>query len=174
MSGRTKDLIRREQLYDRAVDELPKEVQDRYRFATAHGYALALRQNVSIGDWIEITRAAVRSAKKGDAKARDWLTFHLVGLMPATQLIPRVGETGNPEPDRNKMIEAMIISIRNQNGGETDRPENDGGNSLPDRDEPAADLENAGGDRQPDPVLRPAPGTGGDDAPGHAQGNPVG
>jgi hypothetical protein len=37
---------------------------------------------VSVKDWKEITEKAVTAAKSGDAKARDWLSRHLVGDDP--------------------------------------------------------------------------------------------
>jgi len=39
---------------------------------------LAITEAVSDDDWREIVATAVKKAKAGDARARDWLTAHLV------------------------------------------------------------------------------------------------
>lgn len=38
------------------------------------------KSNVSVTDWAEIVKDAVRRAKKGDAQSRKWLSDQLVGL----------------------------------------------------------------------------------------------
>jgi hypothetical protein len=47
--------------------------------ATEAQYLEALSEAVSLDDWHAIIRAAVARAKKGDFKAREWLTRLLVG-----------------------------------------------------------------------------------------------
>src|SRR5262245_57364772 len=45
-------------------------------------YLRALNEAVSLEEWAEVVRAAVAQAKKGDSKARDWLTQYLIGSNP--------------------------------------------------------------------------------------------
>jgi hypothetical protein len=47
--------------------------------ATEQQYVEALSETVSLDDWRTIVRAAVDKAKKGDFKAREWLTRMLIG-----------------------------------------------------------------------------------------------
>ncbi len=54
----------------------------RPRRSVEHDYLAALGDAVSLGDWREVVSRAVTDAKLGDAKARDWLTRHLVGSDP--------------------------------------------------------------------------------------------
>lgn len=41
-------------------------------------YLATLRQCVSVTDWQEICAKAVRDAKRGDHRARQWLSDHLL------------------------------------------------------------------------------------------------
>lgn len=54
----------------------------RPRRAVERSYLAALADAVSQEDWREIVAKAVAGAKAGDARARDWLTKHLVGDDP--------------------------------------------------------------------------------------------
>ena len=45
-------------------------------------YLAALSDAVSLDDWRKVCQAAVKAAKEGDAKARDWLTKYLIGEKP--------------------------------------------------------------------------------------------
>ena len=46
-------------------------------------YLAALSESVSLDDWREVCKRAVADARKGDGKARDWLTGYLLGDAPA-------------------------------------------------------------------------------------------
>lgn len=54
----------------------------RPRRPTEMKYLAALADGVTLDDWRAVVRAAVRQAKSGDGKARDWLTRHLIGDDP--------------------------------------------------------------------------------------------
>ncbi len=54
----------------------------RPRRAVEQEYLAALSDSVSLDDWREVVSRAVADAKAGDARARDWLTRHLVGEQP--------------------------------------------------------------------------------------------
>ncbi len=58
----------------------------RPRRAIERDYLAVLGDAVSIDDWREVVERAVVDAKAGDAKARDWLTKHLLGEKPPTLL----------------------------------------------------------------------------------------
>ncbi len=49
-------------------------------------YLAALSHNCSIADWKQICIRAVKDAKDGDHRAREWLTKYLVGE-PQTQVL---------------------------------------------------------------------------------------
>lgn len=63
--------------------------------ATPPGQVLidAMRDEVSVEDWRDIVRAVIENAKKGDAKARTWLSDHLLGK-------PTPRKDGPTPPDR--------------------------------------------------------------------------
>jgi hypothetical protein len=54
----------------------------RPRRAVEQGYLAALAEAVSLEDWREVAARAVADAKHGNAKARDWLSKHLLGDEP--------------------------------------------------------------------------------------------
>lgn len=67
-------------------------------------YLAALGDAVSLDDWRQVVRRAVEDAKSGDAKARAWLTRHLIeGEMSplyTLALAERRGETVDAQIDR--------------------------------------------------------------------------
>lgn len=54
----------------------------RPRRETEAAYLQALRDSVDLDDWRAIVSRAVADAKQGDAKARDWLSRHLLPNSP--------------------------------------------------------------------------------------------
>jgi hypothetical protein len=56
----------------------------RPRRVVERDYLTVLSDAVSPEDWRSVVKAAVESAKQGDAKARDWLTRYLIGDDPLT------------------------------------------------------------------------------------------
>jgi hypothetical protein len=57
-------------------------------------YMAATTASCSLADWYAITRRAVEQARRGDAKARDWLGRLLVGSdpIPLAQLVQELRE----------------------------------------------------------------------------------
>ncbi len=51
----------------------------RPRRAVEHNYLTVISDAVSLDDWRTVVVRAVADARKGDARARDWLAKHLVG-----------------------------------------------------------------------------------------------
>lgn len=41
-------------------------------------YLRVLNESVSVQDWAQVVRRAVEDAKQGDARARDWLSKHIL------------------------------------------------------------------------------------------------
>jgi hypothetical protein len=56
--------------------------QGRPRRAVEREYLSALAEAVPLEDWREIVAKAVKDAKAGNARARDWLSKHLLGDEP--------------------------------------------------------------------------------------------
>jgi hypothetical protein len=54
----------------------------RPRRAVERDYLGALSENVTLDDWKAVVTTAVKDAKSGDAKARDWLAKYLLGDKP--------------------------------------------------------------------------------------------
>jgi hypothetical protein len=65
-----------------------KPVEEKYR--------KALVGRVTLADWREIVDKAKAQAKRGDPRARQWLSDHLIG--PATQRTEHSGVGGGPIP----------------------------------------------------------------------------
>ena len=61
---------------------------------TEQEYLDATIARVTIKDWREIVDKAVWQAKKGDSKARAWLSDYLLG--PPVQKLQHQGEDGGP------------------------------------------------------------------------------
>ncbi|MBI1900480.1 MAG: hypothetical protein HYS13_05110 [Planctomycetia bacterium] len=54
----------------------------RPRRAVERDYLAALSDAVSLDDWKAVVARAVADAKAGDARARDWLSRHVLGADP--------------------------------------------------------------------------------------------
>ncbi|QDS97687.1 hypothetical protein [Adhaeretor mobilis] len=54
----------------------------RPRRAVEADYLAAITNRVTLEDWQEVVGRAIEDAKKGDARARDWLSRYLVGVDP--------------------------------------------------------------------------------------------
>ena len=54
----------------------------RPRRAIEHDYMAVMGDTVSLMDWRDIVSRALKDAKRGNARARDWLTRHLLGNNP--------------------------------------------------------------------------------------------
>ena len=54
----------------------------RPRRTVEHDYLAVLGDTVSLEDWRKVVERAVADAKSGDARARDWVTKHLIGNDP--------------------------------------------------------------------------------------------
>lgn len=50
--------------------------------ATEFVYLRAFNESLTVEDWEAIVRRAVKDAKAGDGKARDWLTRYALGNEP--------------------------------------------------------------------------------------------
>ena len=66
----------------------PRPVEEKYR--------KALVGRVTLSDWRDIVDKAIAQAKKGDARARAWLSDYTIG--PATQKLEHSGTDGGPIP----------------------------------------------------------------------------
>lgn len=64
----------------------------RPRRNTEEQYKNATVQRVSLSDWEEIVDKAVIQAKRGDARAREWLSDHLIGKPQAKVDLTTRGE----------------------------------------------------------------------------------
>jgi hypothetical protein len=67
-------------------------------------YLRALSRIVSLEDLRAIARRAVADAKKGSAKARDWVSRYLLGD-PAPPVPPRTGR-------RKRRVQALLDTVR--------------------------------------------------------------
>ncbi len=76
----------------------------RPRRAVETEYLATLGDAVSLDDWRQVVRRAVDDAKNGDAKARAWLTKHLIegAMSPLYQLAlaERRGQTVDDQIDK--------------------------------------------------------------------------
>ena len=61
---------------------------------TEDQYLDAMIGRVSLKDWRDIVDAAIVKAKRGDARARTWLSDYLLG--PPVQKLQHQGEDGGP------------------------------------------------------------------------------
>ena len=66
----------------------------RPKLATEERYIRALTASVSIADWKEIVDKAVTQAKRGDSRARTWLSDYLLGK--PLQRTEVTGQNGGP------------------------------------------------------------------------------
>lgn len=80
---------------------------------TEESYLVALSENVSMDDWKAIVLRAVDDAKKGDWRARKWLSDYLLGT-PVHRVLAEVGVTHRREFEagqRAAAIEALLKSV---------------------------------------------------------------
>ena len=64
--------------------------------STEEKYLVALQSAVTLKDWRDIVDAAVVKAKRGDARARTWLSDYLLG--PPQQRLQVSGPDDGPIP----------------------------------------------------------------------------
>ena len=62
--------------------------------STEEKYLTSLQSAVTLKDWREIVDTAVSKAKRGDARARTWLSDYLLG--PPVQRTQHEGKDGGP------------------------------------------------------------------------------
>lgn len=62
--------------------------------STEEKYLASLQSAVSVKDWRDIVDKAVFQAKRGDARARQWLSDYLIG--PPVQKLQHQGHDGGP------------------------------------------------------------------------------
>jgi hypothetical protein len=73
--------------------------------AKERGYLEALTAVCTLDEWRGICRRAVKDAKAGDARARDWLSKYLVG---EPHSLPNVPTPDEPTPLANASTEAIL------------------------------------------------------------------
>ena len=71
----------------------------RPRRETERQYLAALRDGVPLDEWRRVVARALRDAKAGDAKAREWLSKYLIGentdaMLEALELIAELRGRG--------------------------------------------------------------------------------
>jgi hypothetical protein len=86
----------------------------RPRRAIEREYLAVLGDAVSIDDWHEVVQRAVVDAKAGDAKARDWLTKHLLGEKPPTLLGLAAKEARNYSSNEDVAAEAVDQELEDE------------------------------------------------------------
>lgn len=62
----------------------PKRSAGRRPYYVEKEYVKATINTVKIEDWQEIVEIAMRDAKNGDAKAREWLSKYILGGRPCS------------------------------------------------------------------------------------------
>jgi hypothetical protein len=69
---------------------------------TERQYLDALRRGVPMEEWEKVVARALADAKRGDAKAREWLSKYLVGDDPLVMLdvLDRLEELESTQPQR--------------------------------------------------------------------------
>ncbi len=84
----------------------------RPRRAVEHDYLAVLGDSVSLEDWREVVAQAVSDAKGGDARARDWITKHLIGNEP-----PKLVDLAARE-QRGATVDEMVEEAANKQGND--------------------------------------------------------
>lgn len=69
-------------------------------------YLDAVIAGVSLSEWGKVIKKALEQAKKGDAKARDWLSKYLIGDDPKV-LVAMMGDRGAAFFDWNVLVDEM-------------------------------------------------------------------
>jgi len=78
-------------------------------------YLKAMKQVVTVEDWIEITTRAMNDAKKGDHRARKWLTDHLIGT-PTQRIESEVHVTARREFELGERASAVLALLEAKQG----------------------------------------------------------
>src|SRR6516225_4348255 len=79
----------------------------RPRRAVEREYLAALSEAVSLDDWREIVKATAEAAKKGDGKARNWLTRYLLGEKPISLADLAADEAAEVGAERD-ILESLV------------------------------------------------------------------
>ena len=74
-------------------------------------YLKKMEAAVSAEEWIAIIRKAVEQAKRGDPRAREWLSDYLMGKPLQTMDITSGGDRIVDERQANRALSALAIAI---------------------------------------------------------------